>query len=487
MFVKYLVMSGRWDGRIEKYSDLIYVIPRKSAPGMRVPAIIFAEEDMIPKIKEDMSPQQLVNVAMLPGIRYASIGMPDIHWGYGMPVGGVAGFSTEEGVISPGGVGVDINCGVRLIKTNLAYGEFERNDLERLADLLYSRVPCGVGVGGPFTFSKKEIKGALREGAAWAVSKGFGSRDDLLHIEEGGFMKNADPAVVPDEALKKGREQLGSLGSGNHFLEVQYVDEIYDGEEAGRLGLFKGQITVMIHTGSRRLGYLVADHYVKMFQRVAMKYGVSLPDRQLACAPFKSPEGRKYFNAMAAAANYAWANRQIITHLVREAFQRFFSTPWEKLGMALVYDVAHNIAKKEEHIFPEEFGSSRTIRETLIVHRKGATRAFPSQPVIIPGDMGTYSFVLVGTERSMDLSFGTSCHGAGRLMSRSQAKKKINSRELIEELRKRGIIVRARSMGTVAEEAPEAYKDADQITRIVHKLGIARRVARLKPLVVVKG
>ena len=480
-------MVTKWSGHIEKFSDLIYVIPRKAVSGMKVPAVIFAEEDMIPKIIEDMSPQQLVNVAMLPGIRYASIGMPDIHWGYGMPVGGVAGFSVEEGVISPGGVGVDINCGVRLLKTAITCDDLARRDISRLADILFSKVPCGVGVGGPVHFSKKEVKGALREGASWAVSKGFGKKDDLQRIEEGGFMKNADPSAVPDEAVSKGREQLGSLGSGNHFLEVQYVDEIYDEEQASEFGLFKGQITVMIHTGSRRLGYLVADHYVKFFQRVVSKYEILLPDRQLACAPFRSSEGKRYFSAMAAAANYAWANRQLITHFVREAFQKFFSTPWERLGIDILYDVAHNIAKKEEHSFPEEFGSSKLVKETLVVHRKGATRAFPGQPVIIPGDMGTYSFILVGTEEAMRISFGTTCHGAGRLMSRSQARKRVNSRDLIDELRRRGIVIKARSLSTVAEEAPGAYKDADQITRIVDRLGIARRVVRLKPLAVVKG
>jgi len=470
---------------VTKIDEYRWEVPQQG--DMKVPGKIFADRNLIKDIYLDQSIQQVVNVAHLPGIITASLAMPDIHWGYGFPIGGVAAMDVETGVISPGGVGYDINCGVRLIRTNMHKEEI----LPKLRDLvcnLYSAVPSGVGSSGSLKLSVAEEKKLLIKGAEWAVEHGYGTASDLERIEENGSLDGANPEMVSNRALERGAQQIGTLGSGNHFLEIGYVDEIYDEKAAGALGLFLNGVTITIHTGSRGFGYQVCDDYLAV-----MIYGIILPDRQLACAPIQSKEGKEYLAAMACAANYAWANRQAIMHWTRETFAKTLNTAPSDLQMNLVYDVSHNIAKIEKHIVN---GRERTV----CVHRKGATRALPpghpqvpavyqniGQPVLIPGDMGRYSYVLLGTNQSLEETFGSTCHGAGRVMSRNQAVKVSRGRDIIRELEKKGIIVQAHGRGTLNEEIPEAYKDVQDVVEVVHNAGISHKVARLKPLGVIKG
>ncbi|NLI98745.1 RtcB family protein [bacterium] len=479
-----------YQGKLEKLDENRWRIPKTG--GMRTDGIIYTSEKLLPNLLKDNAPEQVENVAHLPGIVGSSLAMPDIHWGYGFPIGGVAAFDLKDGVISPGGVGYDINCGVRLMRTNLTVDEVKPR-LPELLETIFSTVPAGVGKSGRIRINRKELEKVLVEGARWAVTKEYGWKDDLLHTEEGGNLSGADPAMVSDRAFERGLPQIGTLGAGNHFLEIQKVDDVYDLKAAEVMGLHKGQIVVMIHSGSRGLGYQICDDAVKSLGRAVQKYGISIPDRQLACAPVSSPEGKAYFGAMAAAANYAWANRQTMMHWVREAFENVFSKGAESLGLLLVYDVAHNIAKFEKH---EVEGR----RAKLCVHRKGATRAFPAnhpdvpvdyrsigQPVIIPGDMGTASYVLLGTEKAMEETFGSTCHGAGRVWSRSHAMKEISGHEVKARLEREGILVLSTSTKTLAEETPEAYKDIDEVVEVAHNSGISRKVCRMKPLAVIKG
>ncbi len=478
--------------KIEQIDEVTWVIP--PVRGMRVPGKIYASRKMMESIiKEDESIQQVMNVATLPGIQKYSIAMPDIHWGYGFPIGGVAATDVEDGVISPGGVGYDINCGVRLARTNLTY-ESVQSRLEKLIQTLFQNVPTGVGAHGALRkLSRQEIKRVLRDGAAWAVEYGYGRPEDLERTEEQGRLQSADPDAVSQRAIERGQDQVGTLGSGNHFLEVQVVQEVYDQAAAQALGLFQGQIVVMIHCGSRGLGHQVCEDYLRVLADATRTYGIVLPDKQLACAPIQSREGRRYLGAMAAAANFAWANRQVIMGLARKSFMDALGISEKELGFRLVYDVCHNIAKVEEHRI------DGTVKK-VCVHRKGATRAFPpghpltpavyravGQPVLVPGDMGRYSFVAVGTERAMEETFGSTCHGAGRVKSRHQALKEGKGKDLIGEMRKQGVIVQARGRRTVAEEMPYAYKDVSEVVDVMHKAGISKKVVRLKPVGVIKG
>ena len=477
--------------KLRQVDEYRWEIPREGK--MRTRGLVFASEAMISKIREDQSLQQVANVATLPGIEGPSLAMPDIHWGYGFPIGGVAAFSLEEGVVSPGGVGYDINCGVRLLRTNLQRSQVECC-IEELVNVLFANIPSGVGS------RRKELKLALpalkevmRQGAGWAVKNGYGAAADLDHIEAQGCIEGADPERVSQFAMDRGKDQLGTLGSGNHFIEVGYVLEIFDEKLAAALGLFKDQVTAIVHTGSRGLGHQVCDDYIKVMLRAAAKYGIELPDRQLCCAPLNSAEAGNYLAAMAAAANFAFANRQMITHWVRQSFEQVLKIGPRDLGMELVYDVAHNIAKIETH----EVGG---VRKKLCIHRKGATRAFPphhpetpaayqetGQPVLIPGDMGRYSFVLVGTEKALTETFGSTCHGAGREMSRHQALKVAKGRAIIRELAARGIVVRGAGRATIDEEISEAYKDVAMVVDVCQGAGIAKKVAKLRPLGVIKG
>ncbi|WP_298629839.1 RNA ligase RtcB [uncultured Thermus sp.] len=475
--------------RFEKIAPYTYRIPRQGK--MRVDAVFFASEEILKDLEGEnyASLQQLMNVATLPGIVEPALAMPDIHWGYGFPIGGVAAFDPEEGgVVSPGGVGFDINCGVRLLASSLTLEDLLPRQRE-LADTLYRLIPSGVGSERKdVRFSKKELKEILKEGAGWLIRRGFGYPEDLRFIESEGRLPWANPDKVSDRAFERGAPQIGTLGSGNHFLEVQYVDQIYDKEAAEAFGLFPNQITVLIHTGSRGLGHQVCQDYVERFLKMAPRYGIELVDKQLAAAPIQSPEGQDYLQAMAAAANFAFANRQLIAHFVREAFEVVGFAPREH-GLRVLYDLAHNNAKFEEHR-----------GKRVLVHRKGATRAFGpghpeipleyrhvGQPVLVPGDMGRYSYVLSGTERAMAVSFGSSCHGAGRKLSRHQAKRVARERNLVKELAERGILVRAATKATVDEEMPEAYKDVSVVVEAVQGAGIGKKVARLRPLIVVKG
>jgi tRNA-splicing ligase RtcB len=455
---------------------------------MRVPGRFFLS-DKLAETLEEGAVQQLANVATMPGIVKNSLAMPDIHWGYGFPIGGVAAFSFEEGVISPGGVGFDINCGVRILTTPLSEKDLTKK--RELIERLFNAVPTGVGAKSTLRLSPKELDGMLTGGARWAVRQGFGIESDLVHCEEQGAMAGADPAAVSAKARQRGMPQSGTLGAGNHFLEIQVVREIYQENVAQAFGLSPGQICVMIHCGSRGLGHQVCTEHLKVLEGATKKYGISLPDRQLACAPLTSPEGKSYFGAMAASSNYAWANRQVITHMVRQAFAEMFHIPYEE--MSLVYDVAHNVAKLEEHIV-----DGRQMK--LCVHRKGATRAFGpgapdlpgeyapwGQPVIIPGSMGTPSFLLHGTQGAMERTFGSTCHGSGRVMSRTKAKKALSGREVKDALAAEGIIVRAPHDGAIADEAPEVYKPSEEVVRVVDSAGISHLVAKFLPLGVIKG
>ena len=444
---------------------------------MGVPALIVADEGLMAHIRTEASLEQLANGATLPGVVKAALAMPDIHQGYGLPVGGVVATDVEAGVVSPGAIGFDINCGVRLLATDLdAAGLTPR--LRELVDALYRAIPTGVGSKGRISLTDRDLRDVLARGAAWAVERGYGLPDDLRHLESEGRIPGADPEQVSSHALERGRQQLGSLGSGNHFLEVQVVDEVYDPEAAGRLGLRPGQVTVMIHTGSRGLGHQVCTDYLRVTEAALRRYGISVPDRQLACAPIASEEARRYLGAMRAAANFAFANRQLLAHWTREVFQQVVGAAPD--SVRVVYDVAHNIAKEEEH-------QVNGRRRRVLVHRKGATRAFPDQPVLVPGDMGRYSFVLLGTEAAMRETFGSTCHGAGRVLSRTAAVKAARGRRIADELAARGVIARATGRDALAEEMPEAYKDVKDVVEVVHRFGISRKVARLRPVGVVKG
>ncbi|MHB9155536.1 MAG: RtcB family protein [Endomicrobiales bacterium] len=471
---------------IRKIDDYRWEIPKSD--GMNVPGLIYASERMLTQAMGEEAAQQVKNVAMMPGIVDRSLAMPDIHWGYGFPIGGVAAFDAETGVISPGGIGYDINCGVRLLRTNLRKEDITEA-LHDIVRALFANVPSGVGSTGKVNLSPGEVKQVLEYGAQWAVKKGYGHAEDLAHIEQEGRFEEADASCVSERAVERGEKQLGTLGAGNHFLEVQVVDHVFEKATARVFGLEEGQVTVMIHTGSRGLGYQVCADYLRMLQEAVLRYGIHLPDRQLVCAPAKSPEAKRYYAAMACAANYAWANRQIITHWVRESLMRVLNRTPKELGLEVVYDVAHNVGKFEEH------GGRK-----LIVHRKGATRAFPAghpaipedyrsvgQPVLVPGTMGTESYVLVGTEQAMKETWGSTCHGAGRVMSRTQALKGARGQELARDLKRHGILVQSDSWKTLAEEAPTAYKDVSEVVEICHQAGISRKVARLKPRGVVKG
>ena len=477
---------------LEKIDDYRWRVPKAFKEGMRVDGIIYADEKMVQHIFADKALEQVANVAFLPGIVKYSLAMPDIHWGYGFPIGGVAATDVEAGgVISPGGVGFDINCGVRLIKTAL-YEKDVRPKLRDLVYALYNDIPAGVGSKGDIRINEAEERKLLVEGARWVVEHGYGTKDDLEHTEERGAIKGANPDKVSPRAYERGKNQSGTLGSGNHFIEVQVVDEVYDSVVADVFGIEKGQVTLMIHSGSRGLGYQVCDEYSKDMIRCLSKYGIDVPDRQLACAPVNSEEGQAYLGAMKCAANYAWANRQCLMHLARLTFEKTFRMGLKDLGMALIYDVAHNIAKIEKY----NIGGKE---KTLCVHRKGATRAFPpghpeipqeynkiGQPVIIPGDMGRNSYLLVGTKKAEETFYST-CHGAGRLMSRTAAIKACRGRSIARELEDKGIIVKSSGRETLAEEAPEAYKDVNEVVGIVEGAGISKRVLRMKPLGVIKG
>ncbi len=479
------------DIEVKKLDDFRWVIPRKGK--MRTEGLVYADEKMLAVIRKDASLEQVANVACLPGIVGRSMAMPDIHWGYGFPIGGVAAFDMEDGIVSPGGVGYDINCGVRLLRSELNATEI-RDQIRALVGALFKNIPAGVGSRRKdLRLSVHELGNVLVNGAGWAVSHGYGSQQDLEHIEEGGCILRGNPEYVSERAFTRGKDQLGTLGSGNHFVEIGYVEEVYDQAAATALSLWEGQVTVMVHTGSRGLGHQVCDDYIKVLLRASDKYKIDLPDKQLCCAPIASKESQQYLSAMACAANFAFCNRQLITHWVRETFQQVLQMGPRELGLHLVYDVCHNIAKVETH----EVDSKP---RQLCVHRKGATRAFPphspfipedykevGQPVLIPGDMGRYSYVLVGTETALKETFGSTCHGAGRLMSRHQAQKVAKGRAIIRELEDRGIYVRGAGKATIREEIPEAYKDVSDVVNVVHQAGIGKKVARLKPMGVIKG
>lgn len=476
---------------LQRRGDVVWELPRTGA--MRVPGRIYADERLVAALADDQSLEQVRNVACLPGIVRYSMAMPDIHYGYGFPIGGVAAFRMDSGVVSPGGVGYDINCGVRLMATDLTRSDLE-GKIKTVVDQLFRDVPAGVGSSGAIEkLSKAEVNRILVKGARWAVEQGYGKAEDLERTEAGGCLPGADPSRISTRAYERGLDQVGTLGSGNHFLEIQVVDEVFDSEAASVFGLELGRITIMVHCGSRGFGYQVCDDYLEIMEAAARKYEIDLPDRQLACAPLRSPEGEAYLSAMACAANYAWANRQMLMHLVEKALEKALSISPQTLNLRLVYDVAHNIAKIETHDVDGK-------PVTVCVHRKGATRAFGpghpevpqeyrsiGQPVLIPGDMGTASYVCRGTETAMQETFGSTCHGAGRVLSRAQALKRAKGRAIDRELGELGIVVRAQGRKTLAEEMPEAYKDVDIVVDVMDRAGISPRVARLRPLGVVKG
>jgi len=477
---------------VNKISDYKWKIPKGQKEGMRVPCIVFANEDLLVKADQDNALEQVVNVATLPGVVKASFAMPDLHWGYGFPIGGVAAMDMETGVISPGGVGFDISCGVRMIRTNLMQDDLKPM-IENLMHELNRNVPKGVGVGGKLRLSRDELSRLLTQGVEWAIKKGYGWKEDRFYVEDKGRMTEANPNKVSYKALKRGQGQVGTLGSGNHYLEIQVVDEIYDEKMAKVFDLEKGQIAIMIHCGSRGFGHQVCSDYIEVMRRVVAREGYRLPDRQLGCAPIRSKEGRDYYQAMSCATNYAVTNRHVIGHWVRECFERVFKKSAEKLGMNLIYDVSHNIAKFEKHKVDGK-------EKMLCVHRKGATRAFGpghpdlpekyipyGQPVIIGGTMGTASYLLIGTEKSMKESFGSTCHGAGRVMSRRKAKRLIRGDVLKRELESEGIKIVSDHMPGLAEEAPQAYKDVNEIVDVTQNAGISSKIVRLRPLAVLKG
>jgi len=478
------------DGRFRRIDEWRWEIPPTG--GMRVPGLLYTSEKLLKGMGADEGPRQVANVAHLPGIVKGSLAMPDMHWGCGFPIGGVAAFDLDEGIVSPGGAGHDINCGCRLMTTRLHLPDV-RDRIPALVTALFQNVPSGVGSRGPLKLSQKEERQVLVEGAAWAVRHGYGMAADLETTEDGGVMTGADPEKVSDRALLRGKDQLGTLGSGNHFLEIEVVEELFDEAAAAAFGLEPGQICVLIHSGSRGLGYQVCDDYLARMVKHAGEIGIDLPDRQLACARLNSDRGRDYLAAMACAANYAWTNRQMLMHRTREIFEKTLGMGPRELGMRLLYDVCHNIAKIET--LPME---GKEVR--LCVHRKGATRAFPpghaavpqayrkvGQPVLIPGDMGTGSYVLAGTQGAFTETFGSTCHGAGRVMSRTQATKSCRGRSIPKEMAERGVIVMASGRGTLMEEIPEAYKDLDEVVEVVHRAGLSRKVAKLRTLGCIKG
>lgn len=475
---------------IERINQNIIKISKDYREGMRTDAYIFADRNIEKHIEKEAL-NQIANVATLPGIVGNAIAMPDIHKGYGFPIGGVAAFDTEKGVISPGGIGYDINCGVRLCSTSLKREDIKGREKE-LVRMLYSNVPLGVGSEGNICLSDSDYKKVLSKGAGWAVENGYGNEDDITKIESNGNIKTEINTVTP-KAIERGRNQIGTLGSGNHFLELSYVDSVYDEKLASELGFFKDQIFIMIHTGSRGFGHQICTDYINVMFKASQKYGIKLYDRELACAPFNSDEGKRYFYAMNSAANYAFANRQILKDIVEKTLVRFFRISPYMLSLKTVYDVAHNIAKIEEININGK-------KKKVLVHRKGATRAFgpgsmelpevyrnTGQPVIIPGDMGRYSYLLIGTEKSKDISISSSCHGAGRLLSRTKATKEARSRDIRKELEEKGIYVIANSKHTIMEEMPEAYKDVDDVIKVVDELGISKKLLRFKPICVIKG
>jgi tRNA-splicing ligase RtcB len=479
--------------KIKQLDDYRWEVPLGYRSGMRVPGRIYADKKLIDSILQDQSIEQVANATTLPGIQQASLAMPDIHFGYGLPIGGVVATRLEDGIISPGATGYDINCGVRLIRTNLKRQDLDQPLLKTLVNALYQTIPAGVGSTGRINLSPSQQEEVLADGASWAVKQGYGTAEDLEYTEAGGCLAGADPGAVSQRAHERGKRQLGSLGSGNHFVEIQYVEEIYDAPVARKFGLFVDQITLMIHSGSRGLGHQVCTDYLVLMDKAVSKYNIQLPDRQLACAPFDSPEGQRYLAAMRGAANYAWANRQLLMHWTRQVLERVLKVSPKELGFSLVYDLAHNIIKLEEHTV----GGKKV---KVAVHRKGATRAYPAghpevpaiyrqvgQPVLIPGDMGRSSFVLVGTPRALEETFASTCHGAGRMLSRHAAIRAAKGRAINRELEAQGIIVRSTDNRTLKEEMPEAYKDVSQVVEAVHGAGISLKVAKLRPMGVVKG
>lgn len=485
--------KGGFFGELEPISRNRWRIRKNYKSGMRVDGIIFADEHLIDDIRADQAPEQVANVACLPGIQMASLAMPDIHWGYGFCIGGVCATDPDQGgVISPGGVGYDINCGVRLVRSNLRWDEVSPR-LEALVNELFDKIPAGVGRGGKVRFDARGLIRLMGEGPRALIKRDLATEGDIEFTEANGYLTGADPDRVSRRALARGEEQCGTLGSGNHFLEIQRVEKVFDEKAANAFGLSEGMVCVMIHSGSRGLGYQVCEDALMSLRRAPEKYGIQLPDKQLVCAPIDSDEGKRYLATMCSAANYAWCNRQILMMLAREAFAKVLDTSWEKLQMGLVYDVAHNIAKLEEHAVDGE-------TKKLWVHRKGATRAFPAghpevpsryqevgQPVIIPGDMGRASWVMAGAPGSMEMSFGSACHGAGRRLSRTAAASLAHGKQVQAKLSAEGIIARGHSTKGLAEEQPDAYKDVDRVVEVVHQAGLATKVARLKPVGVVKG
>jgi len=486
-------MSDQNSGLLEKIDECKWRIPTEYKPGMQVPGIVYASDELMKSIKRDRSLEQVANVAFLPGIVGNSMAMPDIHWGYGFPIGGVAATDVQRGgVISPGGVGYDINCGVRLVRTNLTYDEV----YPKIKDLIYALfrdIPCGVGIGGKLKVSEKELRKVCEQGSRWMAGQGYGTEEDVEHTEAFGSIEGADPDAVSPRAFERGRGQLGTLGAGNHFMEIQIIEHIYDEKAARAMGLYEGGITLMIHCGSRGFGHQICDDYTRVARGALRKYSIDVPDQQLGCMPVESEEGRRYLAAMKSAANYAWANRQYLLNLARGTFEHFFRKSWRGLDMHLICDIAHNMARIEHHTVEGK-------EKTLCVHRKGATRAFPpnhpevikeyrsiGQPVLIPGDMGTNSYVLVGTDKAMQESFGSTCHGAGRVMSRHAAIKAAQGRSIEQELWKKGIFIKGYARKGIAEEQPEAYKDVNEVVNVVHNAGLSKRVARMRPLGVIKG
>jgi len=491
--VTQIAAARSWKGLVQQLDEYRWLLPQDYKPGMRVPGLIFATEELLEVAAEEQALEQVANVAFLPGIAKYSMAMPDVHWGYGFPIGGVAATRLDDGVISPAGVGFDINCGTRVITTTLTEDEV-RPRLKLLVDQIFRDIPAGVGASGQLRLRPAQIEEVLVKGAAWAIEAGYGWPEDLEVIESGGALGDADPSLVSDKAKGRGSDQLGTLGAGNHFLELQVVDEMYQPRAAGAMGISrKGQVLVFIHTGSRGLGHETCQDHLDVMEDAAERYGIHLPDKQLACAPIRSEEGERYLHAMNAAANFAFCNRQVITHRVRDAFSRAFERPAQDLGMSVVYDVAHNTAKLEEHVVDGE-------STTLCVHRKGATRSFGpghpelppkyqklGQPVLVPGDMGRYSYICLGTAQAMAETWGSSCHGAGRVQSRHAARRMLKGVNLRTRLAGLGIYVRAQHPGLLAEEASEAYKDVAIVVDVLDGANIAKKVCRMRPIGVVKG
>lgn len=486
---KHLNSGTKWDQIVEVLDDNCYLIPKSYKEGMRVDAKVFSSPALMKNVCKDLSLEQVANVATLPGILRHAFAMPDMHQGYGFPIGGVAAMDAEHGVVSPGGVGFDINCGVRLLNSPFEYHEI-KSEMESLVEALYKAVPTGAGKTGRVRLSDKDVDQVLAKGAKWSIEQGMGFKRDLDRTEDGGWQSHGDVQEVSQRAKKRGANQLGTLGSGNHFLEVDIVEHVFNQDLAEKFGLFQNQVCFMVHCGSRGLGHQVCTDFVSQMKPVMKKYDINLPDRELACCPINSPEGKSYLGAMAASANFAFANRQCITHWIRQVVKKQFG---KNYPIELVYDVAHNMAKFESHTFDGQ-------TKNVLVHRKGATRAFPAgrdelarefqdcgQPVIIPGDMGRASYVLVGTQKALDETFGSVCHGAGRLMSRTQARKGRQSKDVIAQLAAKGVIAKASTRQGLTEEVPEAYKSIDEVIEAVTQAGLAKPVARLKPVGVVKG